>query len=64
VALTPKLRVGICFSKIPEHGTLVPKHVGDGTYYGVSCHLFYCILISAFCGLNMDSTHSAYSELC
>ena len=39
----PEIRV---VNKIPEDGTLVPKHVGAGTKYEVGFMMFYCILIS------------------
>jgi len=35
--------------KLPDDGTLMPKHVGVGTWYEVFCDPFYCLLINAFC---------------
>jgi len=34
--------------KLPDNGTLMPKHEGVGIGYEVSCDLFYCILIREF----------------
>jgi len=34
--------------KLPDDGTLVPKHVTVGTCYDL-CFVIYCHLISAFC---------------
>jgi len=38
----------LCFQKLPDDGTLVPKHVAVGTQYEVGIMMCYCILISAW----------------
>jgi hypothetical protein len=35
--------------KLPEDGTLMPKHVGFGTECEVGFMMFHCIVIGAFC---------------
>jgi len=37
----------LCFQKLPDDGTLLPKHVGVGTQYEVGFMMFYYILIIA-----------------
>jgi hypothetical protein len=39
------------FNKLPEDGTLMPKHVAVDAWYDVIYAVFYCILRSAFCWL-------------
>lgn len=42
----PCWTVFLCFSRLPEDGTLVPKHVGADTYHEL--HFIICILLRAF----------------
>ena len=39
----PYRTVFLCFSRFPEDGTLVPKHVGVDTYHEL--HFMICILL-------------------
>ena len=40
----------LLLKKLPDNGTLMPKHEGVGDAYEVSCDLFYCTLIGGFFG--------------
>jgi hypothetical protein len=42
--------VCFCFSRLPEDGTPVPKHVGVDTLNFMLLFVFYSILLCAFVG--------------
>ena len=47
--------------KLPDDGTLVPKHVAVGTWYEL-CFVIYCNVISAFCWfLNVTNLYRSLS---
>jgi len=39
--------MNLCFQKLPDDGTLLPKHAAVGTQYEVGFMVFYYILIIA-----------------